>query len=263
MATDLETSASSNFDYQNFFSAALSADMSIGDSDCFLDTIPTPTEGTLVIDWDVPAKREVIFYTSKTTSKVTCHADGRGFDSTTAVAHETGAKVIMAPIGDWFRYVQALATTSPAGWRDIGGTASWNANNGARSFDVDVDTDITGAVGEGMRIKMDRSGTPTTPTQCYDFESANVQYASITDASQTGLDITGDITMEAWINLESLTGSDQAIIAKYDTGASQRSYMLSVNTDGTLSVRYSDDGLITDYTVIDSNVTLPVVSGFM
>lgn len=114
--SNLQTLATSNFDYQNFFSTTLSGDINDTTVDIVLNSVPTPTEGTLVIDWDVPAKREVIYYTSKTASKVVAHATyGRGFDSSTAVSHTQGAKVIMAPIGEWFRYVQYLATTTPVG----------------------------------------------------------------------------------------------------------------------------------------------------
>lgn len=42
-----------------------------------------------------------------------------------------------------------------------------------------------------------------------DVERDSSQYASISDGSQTGLDITGDITVEAWIKFESLPTSGQ------------------------------------------------------
>ena len=40
-----------------------------------------------------------------------------------------------------------------------------------------------------------------------DFERANSEYFSITDASQTGLDITSGLTMAMWINVESTAGT--------------------------------------------------------
>jgi len=36
-----------------------------------------------------------------------------------------------------------------------------------------------------------------------DLERSSSQYLSITDASQTGLDFTGDFTIEGWVKLES------------------------------------------------------------
>jgi len=44
-------------------------------------------------------------------------------------------------------------------------------------------------------------------THSLDLESGSSQYASIADASQTGLDPSGDFTLEAWIKLESLPAS--------------------------------------------------------
>lgn len=66
-----------------------------------------------------------------------------------------------------------------------------------------------------------------------DFEASNSEYLSITDASQSGLDITGDLSFSAWIKLESLTtGAVHTICAK-DNGAAERSYLFSVWDSGT------------------------------
>jgi hypothetical protein len=54
-------------------------------------------------------------------------------------------------------------------------------------------------------------------TYSLDLEASSSQYASITDASQTGLDITGDITIEAWVKLEQLpttAGHAMQIVSK-------------------------------------------------
>jgi len=51
-----------------------------------------------------------------------------------------------------------------------------------------------------------------------DFELANSEYLSITDASQTGLDITGDISISAWVNIESAPSNNGMSIA-YKWGA--------------------------------------------
>src|SRR5258706_10228017 len=105
MATGQETT---NFDWQNNFTAHLTADITASATDIFLDSIPTPSESCLVIDPDTPANFEVIFYNSKTASKVVCPsaALGRGYDGSTAASHLTGTKVILAPIGDMFRYIR-------------------------------------------------------------------------------------------------------------------------------------------------------------
>lgn len=63
-----------------------------------------------------------------------------------------------------------------------------------------------------------------------DLELSSSQYASITDAAQTGLDITGDISIEAWINLESLpaAGTQASIIQKFLTTGNKRGYLFAV-----------------------------------
>ena len=68
-------------------------------------------------------------------------------------------------------------------------------------------------------------------THSLDLEVSSSQYASITDASQTGLDLTGDFTIECWVKPETLTGSD-AIVGKFATG--QLSYQLFVSSTAIL-----------------------------
>lgn len=61
---------------------------------------------------------------------------------------------------------------------------------------------------------------------------ASSQYAYISDASQTGLDIVGDMTIECWIMLSQLpstAGSNMVIVSKDNVGVS-RSYSLLVQS---------------------------------
>jgi len=73
-----------------------------------------------------------------------------------------------------------------------------------------------------------------------DFESGSTEYLSIADGSQTGLDLSGDFTFEAWVKPESLPGG--YILAKYETTGNQRAYYLSANSNGTVEFAVSDDG---------------------
>lgn len=83
-------------------------------------------------------------------------------------------------------------------------------------------------------------------THSLDLESGSSQYASISDASQTGLDITGDITLEAWFKAETLPSNAQMrLVSKYLSTGSQRGYSLFLeDVSGTLSLKfdYSDNG---------------------
>jgi hypothetical protein len=82
---------------------------------------------------------------------------------------------------------------------------------------------------------------PTSAENTYslDLELSSSQYAYITDAAQTGLDITGDITVEAWIKLEQLpsaAASDFAIVSKdrFGTGADRGYYFHIGQTNNKL-----------------------------
>lgn len=74
-------------------------------------------------------------------------------------------------------------------------------------------------------------------TYSLDLELSSSQYALIIDASQTGLDITGDMTIEAWIMLEQLpstAGSNFVICSKDDVGVSRAYSFLVQSADNKL-----------------------------
>lgn len=81
-----------------------------------------------------------------------------------------------------------------------------------------------------------------------DLELSSSQYLQITDASQTGLDFTGDFTIEAWVKLEQLpstAGSEFAIIGKWKYGAATArcySFSISANTGNPIYGTFSYDG---------------------
>lgn len=92
----------STFGYQNFFSTTLTGDITASTLTIGLATVPTPTSGILVIEPDSTSSREVIFYTSKGASTVTCPTDGRGWSGSTATSHLQGSTVIMAAVDEYF-----------------------------------------------------------------------------------------------------------------------------------------------------------------
>ena len=81
-----------------------------------------------------------------------------------------------------------------------------------------------------------------------DLESSSNQYASIADASQTGLDISTDITLEAWIKVESMPSAGQVriIMGKMSDQSSQQSYRLDISDTGTVGFIVNDNGTWTD-----------------
>lgn len=82
--------------FENFYETTLGAAITATDLYIPLTNPPaTATEGWLLLDWDVPAKREFIYYTSKDAGGVTVTLPNRGKDGTAATTHLKNAKVRM------------------------------------------------------------------------------------------------------------------------------------------------------------------------
>jgi hypothetical protein len=97
--------------------------------------------------------------------------------------------------------------------------------------------DLTGIISKGMRVKLAQAAGSNT--QSLDLESGSSQYA--TRADTASLSITGTISIEAWIKLESLPGTGQTIMSKWNQDGSLKSYIFYVNTDNSLRFDYSGD----------------------
>jgi hypothetical protein len=67
-----------------------------------------------------------------------------------------------------------------------------------------------------------------------DLEDSSSQYWSITDASQTGLDLTSDFTIEYWVKPESLpaSGGEVGIVSKWLSTGNQRSFITGLYNNG-------------------------------
>lgn len=85
-------------------------------------------------------------------------------------------------------------------------------------------------------------------------------YVSIADTPE--LDITGALTLEAWIKLDTLPTGNAGIIAKYAGSGNQRSYQIYVNGQGAgngeLGMIISPDGTFTNAKSVVDNVPLTV-----
>jgi hypothetical protein len=228
----MAASPTTDLSFQNFFSAQLTGDLTASSTDIPMDNIPNGSEGFLVIDPDVALSREIIYYTSKTATKVVCPsvADGRGQDDTSATTHVTGATVIMAPVAAYFETLLSLFTTTPQGWTALTGTFSVASgyNKGQKEFVMDTSENQTSVLSPGMRFKASR-GT-TAPTQCFDAESSSSQYAN--DTTVSGISFTDDFTIEGWIKLESYAGYIY-IASRYNATSG---WYMAVNASGQLDV---------------------------
>lgn len=223
-----------NLDFQNFYETTLSNDLAIGATDVFLTVVPTPTEGFLTIDPE-GANPEIIWYSSKTSSKVVCPAGGRGFDGTTAQAWTSGTKVIMAPVAETQRQIidaaSTLTSTVTAGWIPLSQTVGAVTYNGQRSYNLTMSSSILSTLSLGMRLRTRR--TVSAPTQCTSLNGSS-QYFDRASASVTGMTFTDDFVVSAWVKLTSYpVGSSGTIIARMDA-TSANGWALRVNTAGQL-----------------------------
>lgn len=115
----------------------------------------------------------------------------------------------------------------------------WEMESGALTIDSHGSNTLTdrNTVGSGTGIQ----------GGCGDFESGNLEALYIPDASHVGLDITGDLTMAAWIKKES--DQNMCIMGKFngDGDASQRAYcfMLDANTSTSLDINISNGSTAT------------------
>lgn len=88
-----------------------------------------------------------------------------------------------------------------------------------------------------------------------DFESSNSEYLSIGGTIEVGLGITGDFSIQAWINPETITGGDKTIVAKWVTTTSNRSYRVGLTSTTSIRVDTSTNGVAsTEGTVTTSTI---------
>lgn len=93
------------------------------------------------------------------------------------------------------------------------------------------------------------------------FVRSSSQYFQISDAAQTGLDITGNLSMSMWINLANAlsTYANETFMAKYDYTIPQQSYSLDAFQDsGVDKFRFitSSNGSNNDQMTISTGITL-------
>lgn len=183
--------------YQSFYQAQLTAGISDTDLTIPLDVAPSPSEGFLVIESTVSDKREIIYYTSKTPTSVTCPADGRGYDGTTATTHQQNAVVIMAPVGAMFSELREQFTTTPQGWTSVVPTITDVTYNGNRSYTLTHDASVAAVISEGMRRRFTR--TVAANTYMGGLMNGSSHYFTKTTPSGTLGTVTNNFTIMAWV----------------------------------------------------------------
>lgn len=215
--------------YQSFYQAELTANISETDTTIPLNVVPTVDEGFLVIESTVPSKREIIYFTSKTSNSVVVPSgagNGRGYDGTTAVTHLQGAAVIMAPVGAMFSELRQQFTTTPQGWTNMAQNITGVTGNGNGSYDLTFDASVASILSDGMRLRTTR--TVSAPIQCASLNGTNQYFVK---TSPAGMTFTNNFVVSAWVKLSSYAASDMVIASRYN-GTS--GWQFKIDTSGRI-----------------------------
>jgi hypothetical protein len=162
-----------NIDQEDFFETTLkTAVTDATDTNIYLNTLPTPTEGFLTIDPTNTSKREVIFYNAKGADYVTVPsaAIGRGV-SGTAQGHDVSSVVRLSDASKYFTFLRDRIISLNTGW--IPADQSWAY---ASANTITVPSGATAIYSVGDKIKI----TQTT-----------VKYFYVTAVADTTLTVTG------------------------------------------------------------------------
>lgn len=240
--------ATKNIGFQSFYQSQLTSSITNTDLTIPLDTLPTPSEGYLVIESTVSAKREIIYYTSKTATAVVVPSgagNGRGFDGTTAVSHTQGATVIMAPIGAMFGN-QAIKdmlgiTADPTGsWNLLDGgapTVSSVIYNGNHNYIINFASDYSTTLSPGMRLRTTR--TVAAPTYMGGAFNGTSHYFTKATPSGTLGTVTNNFTIMAHIEP---TAYQTAAIAGRSDSTPNNTLMLGMSSTGQIQVYVRNAG---------------------
>ena len=263
--------ATPNLGFQNFYTTTLSSGITATDTTIYLNSLPTPTEGYLVIEPDSSTNKEIIYYTSKGANFVTLPsiAAGRGVGATTAVSHNSGVTCQMNVVAEHFEALQdgtafavggIGATPYADGWTPIlGVTPNTVTANGNRNYDLVFNSvDLSSTLSPGMKLKATR--TVAAPSQCTDLEASSSQYYSKT--TPAGLTFTDDFTCSAWVKLESYALG--GIIARRN--GDTEGFSFAVNSSGQVVLEAlriaANNAAVTSYASLPLNKWVHVAASY-
>lgn len=141
-----------------------------------------------------------------------------------------------------------LSAELQKGWENAYGTSTFPAPNtitalGNRSYSVVFNSvDLTGAVSNGMRLKLTR--TVAAPTQCTSLNGTTQYYNK---ATPTGMGATDNITVSAWIELAAYSASVQVITSRANGSTDGWNFYLNPSGQVILSGARAADDLVTSY----------------
>jgi hypothetical protein len=130
---------------------------------------------------------------------------------------------------------EITAASTPVYKNDANLKGLWLLNNDATDYTGNNDLTNNNTVTFDAGDKMEG-------THSADFESGSSQSLSIADGSQTGLDVTGDLSICLWVKPESTPGTDRTFVSKYVLTGDQRQYVFQVLSTGEIDCVLSPDG---------------------
>jgi len=129
----------------------------------------------------------------------------------------------------WWKFDDAASGTSPAPQDTMKvNNATWNGSTAAYTG--------TAKIGNGAT-----------------FTATNSDYVSVADNST--LDITGDITMSAWVRPTTLN-TYNIVMGKRESGSNNPNYLLSVNGTGTINMNFYAGGTVHSYTTSSTPISV-------
>ena len=249
--------ATPNLGYQNFFSTTLSSTITASDTTIYLNSLPTPSEGYLVIEPDSTTNREIIYYTSKGANFVTCPsvAAGRGVGGTSAASHSSGVTVQMNNNAElWTSLQDGSANTGMHQWFDDS-FADYIKSGGTITQATGLIASVSSGVAyiNGRRLTFNAFSKQVTPAKDTYFDIvapsstdniATVSYVELASG------VTGSVPTSNGIHLGMVNSASSSISTIYQAGQDRLGYKLYLNNAS------HDEAGWTAYTPIWTNLTV-------
>jgi hypothetical protein len=239
--------ATSALSMQNYFSTTLSAPLNATtDTVVYLNALPNASEGYLEID-EGTAQKEIIYYTSKGGSFVTCpsFALGRGIGGTSASAHASGAVVKQKVNAEYWQNIQdgsALNTNAIAADKlatsaiTLGYAQTTSPFSTASSSAVQV-TGLSASVtipAGGRRVKI--------TAHAYNVNNSGASRSTFMDIWDGTVGSGTLLGVATFGNNPSAQGSSMTCIAVVSPSAGAKTYNVGLRTDGAGTVTFYTAG---------------------
>ena len=209
------------------------------------------TGGAAQFHWDGRIDEPAIFKSALSGEQLAAHY-AAAVGGPIVVGSSTYRDTVLAdgPVGYWRLDEQPPADGPTRNFKAIANLGSQTDAGSAGLYDFNLTSGSTFGV-SGPR-----------PAGLPGFETANraARFDGVDDIgfvpNQPGYQITGELTMEAWVNPDDLSGRP-TILSKYRAEGFERSYVMVLETDGRLNLTVSQDGTFGGAGELLSGTTVP------